>query len=122
MRIGPLVRVVLLVTDFERSLEFYSERLGLAVRDRRDGWAVLETGEALLCLRGPWTGMEHDPETFGQSSDEVLLLVEDIEAVREELIGRGVEVQPVHEPAPGIRVAEMRDPDGRRVGIEERTR
>ncbi len=120
MRLGPLCRVVLLVRDFERSVRFYEQALGLAKEVPHPGWAVFKTGEAMLCLRGPWEGMEFDPDDFGRSPDELLFEVDDLDRTREALRAKGIEVQPAHEPGPGLRVAELRDPDGRRIALEER--
>jgi len=113
-----LCRVVLLVRDFDRSVAFYRDILGLEVETTHPGWAVFRTGDAALCLRGPWEGIAFRPEDFGRSPDELLFRVEDVDAASRELRARGVDAQPPHEPGPGIRVAEFRDPDGRRVAVE----
>ena len=47
-------------------------------------------------------------------------LVANADTARRELEARGIAVEPIHEPGPGLRVAEFRDPDGRRIAIEER--
>jgi hypothetical protein len=64
--------------------------------------------------------MPFDARAFGSSPDELLFLVADVERARDALAARGVDVQPIHAPGPGLRVAEFRDPDGRRIAIEER--
>ena len=114
-------RIVLLVRDFERAVEFYRDTLGLTAQAVHPGWAIFETGEALLCLRGPWEGMEYAPEDFGRSPDELLFRVDDLAAAVAALERKGVRVGTPHEPGPGIRVAELQDPDGRRVALEERS-
>ena len=116
-----LCRMVLLVRDFDRAVEFYRDTLGLTAQAVHPGWAVFETGEALLCLRGPWEGMEYAPEDFGRSPDELLFRVDARAAAVAALERKGVRVGPPHEPGPGIRVAELQDPDGRRVALEERS-
>ena len=121
LNLGALMRVVLVVRDFTRSVHFYERVLGLAKVEERRGWAVFRTGDILLCLRGPWTGMPFDLHGVGQSPDELLFLVADADTARRALEARGIEVQAVHEPGPGLRVAEFRDPDGRRIAIEERS-
>ena len=120
LKLGALTRVVLLVRDFARSVQFYECILGLAKVEERREWAVFQTGDVLLCLRGPWEDMPFDIRRCGQSPDELLFLVEDAEAARHALEARGVDVQPIHQPGPGLRVAEFRDPDGRRIAIEQR--
>jgi len=116
-----VVRVVLLVRDFDASLRFYRDALGLApVRPPAGGWAEFDTGECRLSLRGPWKGMPFDRADFGRGADEVLLGTDDLDASVAALRARGLEPVSVHAPGPGVRVAEYRDPDGRRVGLEER--
>ena len=116
----PLCRMVLLVGDFDRAVQFYRDTLGLAPQTVHPGWAVFATGEALLCLRGPWDGMAYSPEDFGRSPDELLFRVDDLAATVAALEQKGVRVGAPHEPGPGIRVAEMQDPDGRRIALEQR--
>jgi len=118
--LGPLTRVVLIVRDFARSVQFYEGVLGLAKVEERTGWAVFRTGDILLCLRGPWAGMPFDLQGIGQSPDELLFLVANADSAVRALEERGIEVQAIHEPGRGLRVAEFRDPDGRRIAIEER--
>lgn len=120
LRLGALTRVVLLVQDFECSVEFYERILGMAKVEERLGWAVFQTGDILLCLRGAWAGMPFDIQQFGRSPDELLFIVPDAEAARRALQERGIAVEEIHAPGPNLRVAEFRDPDGRRIAIEER--
>ena len=120
LRLGALARIVLMVRDFPGSVDFYERVLGLEKVEERHGWAVFRTGDVLLCLRGPWVSMPFDFQQCGQSPDELLFLVADAEAARRALEDRGISVQAIHEPGPGLRVAEFRDPDGRRIAIEER--
>jgi catechol 2,3-dioxygenase-like lactoylglutathione lyase family enzyme len=119
--IGSLTRVVLLVRDFEASVRFYRDVLGLELAGPpRENWAAFQAGAAgaMICLHGPWQGMQFDIDDFGRSPDELLFRVDDVDRVRSELLSRGVDISEPHEPGPGIRVAEFRDPDGRRLAIE----
>jgi catechol 2,3-dioxygenase-like lactoylglutathione lyase family enzyme len=120
LRLGSLARVVLLVRDFSCSVEFYERVLGLDKLEERPGWAVFQAGDVLLCLRGPWPDMPFDLEDCGKAPDELLFLVADAEIAKRALEELGMEVQAIHGPGPGLRVAEFRDPDGRRIAIEER--
>ena len=47
------------------------------------------------------------------------LVVEDIEAARAELVGRGVEVSDIHDFGGGVRGAEFSDPDGNSFELQE---
>lgn len=122
MLLGKLGRIVLLVRDFDASLRFYRDTLELqVVGPVRENWVVLDGGSIMLCLHGPWQGMSYRVEDFGRSPDELLFAVDDVAAVRAELIARGVAVSEPHRPGPGLVVAEFADPDGRRIGIESRS-
>ena len=122
MQIGKLCRVVLLVRNFERSLEFYRDALGFSpCHAPQGGWVEFDTGLARICLRGPWEGMPFDERNFGRSPDELLFTVDDLQAAMEFLRQRGVSVAEPHSPAPGLYVAEFADPDGRRIALECRT-
>jgi len=121
--IGELSRVVLLVRDFDQSLRFYRDVLELELAEpSRGNWVVLRAGDVLLCLHGPWHDMPFSIDDFGRSPDELLFRVDDLDEARAQLIAKGVMVAQPHEPGPGIRVAEFRDPDGRRIAIESRAR
>jgi catechol 2,3-dioxygenase-like lactoylglutathione lyase family enzyme len=101
-------------------LNFYKEKLGLKLKYHSDGWAEFDAGDVSVCLRGPWEGMIFSPNDFGKSPDELLFTVEDIGAVRNMLQRKGISVEEIHTPSTGLRVAEFKDPDGRRIAIESR--
>ena len=69
--ISRIGRIVLIVKDFERSMRFYRDGLGLRLRSSSGSWAVFETGSVLLCLRAQWEGMPYRGEDLGRSPDEV---------------------------------------------------
>lgn len=119
---GPVCRIVLLVRDFEASCRFYGSALGLeAIHFHDGGWAEFDGGGVRVCLRSAWDGMPFDANDFGRSPDEVLFRVENLRAEIARLRDAGVEVGDPHAPGPGIEVAELADPDGRRIGLEQRT-
>jgi catechol 2,3-dioxygenase-like lactoylglutathione lyase family enzyme len=115
-------RLVFIVRDFDRSLAFYRELLGLEPQGSTDsGWACFECGTLLLCLCAYSPGMPYEPSLLGSSPDQLLFRVDDIEASREELIRRGVDVRPIQQMSAEVRIAEFRDPDGRYLGLEQRS-
>ena len=103
-----LVEVVLYVSDMERATRFYRETLGLEPDYESEHWTTFRTGACTLALH-PGTA-EPDP-TFR---------VADAEAERERLAAAGVEVTEIREPAPGVRVFDVSDPEGNRISIESR--
>jgi predicted enzyme related to lactoylglutathione lyase len=47
------------------------------------------------------------------------LVVEDLDAARDELIGRGVDVGEIHDFGGGVRGASLNDPDGNSLELQE---
>lgn len=109
-----LYRVRVFVTDWEKSVAFYSETLGMPVSfaGPEMGWAELDTGAARLALERV---DPKDPESAGLSGRfvAVSLQVEDVRATYDELSSRGVEFlgPPEKQPWGGV-LAHFRDPDG----------
>jgi predicted enzyme related to lactoylglutathione lyase len=103
-----LVRVF--VADFERSVRFYAETLGmpLSLRDDAAGWAQFDTGSAKLALE---RASEADAALVGRFL-AISLAVRDIDEIHDRLVGRGVEflAAPVLMPWGGV-VAHFYDPD-----------
>ena len=109
-----MVEVVVYVRDMARAVAFYREALGLEVETESPYWTTFRTGACTLALhatksREPGTG-EPDP-TF---------LVADADAERARLLAVGTDASEIREPAPGIRVFDVRDPDGNRISLESR--
>jgi catechol 2,3-dioxygenase-like lactoylglutathione lyase family enzyme len=109
-----LVEVVLYVRDMQRAVDFYRDVLGLELAFESEHWTTFRTGDCTLALhattrREPGTG-EPNP-TF---------LVADADAERNRLVAAGVEVTEIREPAPGVKVFDVHDPDGNRFSIESK--
>jgi catechol 2,3-dioxygenase-like lactoylglutathione lyase family enzyme len=94
--------VVIPVADFDRAKEFYAERLGW----RLDADLNLDSGYRLTQLTPPGSNASiifGTQVTAAQpgSFDGLLLVVDDVEAARDELLSRGVEVSEVFHDAGG---------------------
>ena len=102
-------RTLLRPTDYERTLAFYRDGLGLAIAREYPGGTVFFAGQALLEVAGH--GREGDaPAGF---SGALWLQVRDAEAAAAELAQRGIPIDraPVREPW-GLIEMWLRDPDG----------
>jgi len=122
MQLQRAARLVFIVRDFQASLEFYRDTLGLETEDSAaNGWACFRLGELLLCLCAFSSNMPYESSLLGSSPDQLLLGVPDIELAHEELSRRGVEVAPIQQMSATVRIAEFRDPDGRYLGLEQRS-
>jgi catechol 2,3-dioxygenase-like lactoylglutathione lyase family enzyme len=114
-----LHQTFLMVSDVDRSTEFYRDALGLAVADRGDRSAAFETGEAELMIEQDFS--EEELAAFGleppgdDRGDGVIVVIEvdDVEAVHERAAAAGADV--VMEPTEvnwGREMFLVRDPDG----------
>jgi catechol 2,3-dioxygenase-like lactoylglutathione lyase family enzyme len=109
-----LYAVRIFVSDWKRSLDFYTRTLGMTVRFANEelGWAELALGRAALALERAQPG---DPESHGLLGRfvGVSLRVDDVAATYAELGARGVEfVGPPEKQPWGGTLAHFRDPDG----------
>jgi catechol 2,3-dioxygenase-like lactoylglutathione lyase family enzyme len=97
------------VTDFDRAKAFY----------QRLGWRLdidLQFTEEVRAVQFTPPGSPASIQFGPAGADRLqrlLLIVEDIEAARAELVGRGVEVSEVFHAAPGQAPQPGRDPEGR---------
>ncbi len=110
-------RILLRPVNLQRSREFYRDVLGLAIyREFGEGpqrGTVFFLGGGLLELSG-------QAEQPAGDAVGLWLQVRDVDATREELAGRGVEVlrEPRTEPW-GLREMWIADPDGVRIAVIE---
>jgi predicted enzyme related to lactoylglutathione lyase len=110
------------VTDVDRAKAFYAEQLGFAVDvDVRpaDGVRVVQlTPPGSACSIGLGTGLGAYGAPPG-SLRGLHLVVDDIERVRAELVGRGVDVGEVQDVGGGVLYAGFEDPDGNGLTLQQ---
>jgi catechol 2,3-dioxygenase-like lactoylglutathione lyase family enzyme len=107
------------VTDVDRAIEFYGERCGFTL----DHDHTVSDEIRFVQITPPGSGCSI---AFGKgvsrmepgSLDGLQCVVEDAEAAREELAGRGVEVSDVDEQ-PWGRFVYFRDPDGNGWSLQQ---
>jgi lactoylglutathione lyase len=106
--------ITLWVRDFERTVRFYKETLGLSLVEKNDVFARFGTGGTQLAFHALGTG---EP-TPGNRHLEIHFQVADVDSVYEALRGRGVEFDepPANMPW-GVRMAAFTDPEGWTVEI-----
>ena len=114
--------VILYVEDLERAIAFYTDRLGLELKLRGDGYAEFLT-------EGTKFGMFERaklPELIGRDAvgpgpdGEVLFIVDDVDAEVDRLLSTGATVLsgPTERPW-GHRTAHLADPDGHVVELAQ---
>jgi catechol 2,3-dioxygenase-like lactoylglutathione lyase family enzyme len=113
------------VTDLDRAKEFYGGTLGLSAKEERSDGVVYESG-------GSW--MLVYPSQFAGTNQATCMTFEvaDVEAVVDELVGRGVTFEQYDFPGlktdargiaeiQGERGAWFKDPDGNIIAVGQRT-
>ncbi len=110
------------VSDVDRALAFYADQVGFT-KDHdvqpAEGIRVVQlTPEGSGCSIGFGTGLDVYKGEPG-SVRGVHLVVEDIDATRAELVGRGVEVGEIRDFGGGVRGADFADPDGNTFELQE---
>ena len=116
--------VVLFVEEFDLTLAFYTDKVGLPVRFRAEGYAELAVEGSRFALlarsRVPeLVGSAHAGRPApGAHEGAVTFLVEDVERAHRELSGRGVPFlgSPQNRPW-GQRTAYFHDPEGHLIEL-----
>ena len=112
------------VHDFERAVAFYRDALGFRMRfqDERFGYASLQSpGGAQLGIARIEPGAPNAGELVGRHTG-IGLGVENLDAVYEELVGRGVRFEQAPQEMPwGGRLAILLDPDGNQLFLDQVT-
>jgi catechol 2,3-dioxygenase-like lactoylglutathione lyase family enzyme len=110
-------RVLLQPVDFERSLRFYAESLGLHVYRE---WGSGSTKGVVFFLGGGFLELSGSSHTGTSESVGLWLQVRDVDAVGQELQEAGVDIMELPtDKAWGLREMHIRDPDGLRIVIVE---
>ncbi|MCH7493126.1 VOC family protein [bacterium] len=119
--LSRIAKVVIFVADMGTMVAFYRDTLGLKVAfppDQEDlsqeHWVTFGTEGCTLALH---TGGQ--PKT-DPAPTSVNFAVDDVPAVRDALVAKGVEMSEVNRPFPGVVFAHGRDPEGNAFQVELR--
>lgn len=111
------------VTDIDRAKDFYSRLLGFTaevdVEPSPGARFVQLTPPGSACSIMLSAGLKNITDAPVGSAQGLHLVVDGIEAARDELIGRGVEVGPIEDVGGGVRYARLEDPDGNSLLLQE---
>lgn len=110
-----LFAVCLLVDDFEKSLEFYRNKLGLKVKSIEGKFANFKLGETELAIFEKGEAAIMFPRKFMKSGGGAVIgfLVDDVDKTYAELKKKGVEIFEGPKTTEwGQKVAYFLDPDG----------
>jgi len=116
----PIERVyttVYYVDDWDASVAFYRDVLGLKPLYVENGWAEFAVGDAgRIALHG------REEHHHGTDTTHVSIQVRDIDATLADLVGRGARVvEPVRREEFGA-LAALQDPSGNVIGLYEPAR
>lgn len=110
-------RVLLHPRDFERSLRFYSESLGLHIYRE---WGSGSDRGVVFFLGGGFLELSGSSHTTANENVGLWLQVRDMAAVGHEMEEAGVDIIELLTDKPwGLREMQIRDPDGLRIVIVE---
>ncbi|MCI4320325.1 MAG: VOC family protein [Thermoplasmata archaeon] len=121
----PVDYLMVLVSDMDRSVDFYENKIGLRLLSRSDGWSEFDAGTTRLALHGGGT----PPKTSEASSDgertagqcSLGFNVTDVDRTYRELRAKGVEFDlPPEDRFQRIRLAVAHDPDGLTLSFRQR--
>ncbi len=121
-----LFQVNLFVCDFQQSLRFYRDRLGLEVLEIDPGplhlplvnWVSLSAGSVILEIFDAQSAGRSVAAASGRGTVELAFLVGDVEQQRRRLGREGIECTPTVTRSWG-RVSHFDDPDGNPLQIYE---
>ena len=108
---------MIVVSDMERSVEFYRDKLGIPLKFQSPEWTEFATGTTTLALHGGGVPATQPPsgdpsKTAGACS--IGFSVDDVDKTYEELKAKGINfvMPPTQREGEGIRLAVAIDPDG----------
>lgn len=112
------------VTDMERSVEFYTKRLGFTLEHRQgDAFAKVTNGPLALLLSGEGSSgarpLPGDRKQTPGGYNRIVLRVEDLPARIKELKKTGARFRNEMEVGPGGSQIQIEDPDGNPIELFE---
>jgi lactoylglutathione lyase len=120
---NTLTYVMVNVTNMQRSIEFYRDKLGLPVKFESPGWSEFSTGTTTLALHLVTSSRDGAVSSTEPRAGtcSIGLNVDDIQRKYEELMAVGVRfvLPPTLRKEEGIKLAVFIDPDGLPISIAE---
>ena len=114
---------MVIVSDMERSIEFYRDKLGIPLKFESPEWTEFQTGATTLALHGG--GIQRE-RTSGSADKEagtcsIGFNVDDVDQTYEQLKARGINfvMPPTQREGEGIKLAVCVDPDGLPVSFAQ---
>jgi len=115
---------MIVVSDMQRSVEFYRDKLGIPLKFQSPDWTEFATGTTTLALHGGGVASTQPPagdpsKVAGACS--IGFNVDDVDKTYEELKAKGIRfvMSPMQREGEGIKLAVAIDPDGLPVSFAQ---
>jgi lactoylglutathione lyase len=108
---------MIVVSDMQRSVDFYRDKLGIPLKFESPEWTEFATGDTTLALHGGGVPAQQppagDPSKIAGACS-IGFNVQDVDKTYEELKAKGIRfvMPPTQREGEGIRLAVGLDPDG----------
>ena len=115
---------MVVVSDMQRSVEFYRDQLSIPLRFQSPDWTEFETGATTLALHGGGVAATAPPASDPSKQAGTCSIgfnVEDVDKTYEELKAKGIRfvMPPMQREGEGIKLAVCIDPDGLPIAIAQ---
>jgi len=114
--------VMVIVSDMNRSVEFYRDKLGIPLKFQSPDWTEFQTDGATLALHGGGTARQPAAEQGGNAGTCGFgFNVPNLEQTFSDLTAKGVRfvMPPMTREPEGIKLAVCVDPDGLAISFAE---
>jgi len=115
---------MIVVSDMDRSVEFYRDKLGIPLKFQTPEWTEFATGATTLALHGggvPAQGPPSGDPSKRAGACSIGFNVENVDKTYEELQAKGIRfvMPPTQREGEGIKLAVAIDPDGLPVSFAQ---
>lgn len=115
---------MIVVSDMDRSVEFYRDKLGIPLKFQSPEWTEFATGATTLALHGGGVPAEGPPTgdpSKRAGACSIGFNVEDVEKTYAELQAKGLRfvMPPTQREGEGIKLAVALDPDGLSISFAQ---
>ena len=115
---------MIVVSDMQRSIEFYRDKLGIPLKFQSPDWTEFATGATTLALHGggvPSQGAPSGDPSKVAGACSIGFNVDDVDKTYEELKAKGIRfvMPPTQREGEGIKLAVAIDPDGLPVSFAQ---
>jgi lactoylglutathione lyase len=115
---------MIVVSDMQRSVEFYRDLLGIPLKFQSPDWTEFNTGATTLALHGggiPRKDQDSGDQSKTAGACSIGFNVEDVDKTYDELRAKGIQfvMPPTQREGEGIKLAVCVDPDGMPISFAQ---